>query len=91
MKTKPRSKIEQFKSFVREPYAWPGGYPMFAITNDGGCLCKSCASENAALIIRATVGKFADGWQIVGVDVNWEDTNLICDHCNQSIESAYGE
>ena len=30
---------------VREPYAWPGGYPMYAVADDGGVICRFCAEE----------------------------------------------
>ena len=36
---------EQFKAFAKSKYAWPGGYPLFAITNDGGCLCHKCSKD----------------------------------------------
>jgi hypothetical protein len=91
MKTKPDSAIEHFKSFVRMPYAWPGGYPLFAVCNDGGCLCKSCAKKNARLILQDTRDSTRSGWQIAGIDANWEDPALYCDNCNARIESAYAE
>ena len=34
MKTKPDSMVEKVKTFIRQPYAWPGGYPLYAIAND---------------------------------------------------------
>jgi hypothetical protein len=84
-------KTTSFKEFVRHPYAWPGGYPLFAICSDGGCLCKECAKDNARQIIESTRREYRDGWQVEAVDVNWESTDLICDHCGNPIESAYGE
>ena len=82
-------KTTQFKSFVRQPYAWPGGYPLFAIATDGGCICKACAKDNAKLIIRETRDDSRSGWAIAAVEVNWEDAELTCDNCGNSIESAY--
>ncbi len=79
------------KDFIRQPFAWPGGYPMFAICNDGGCLCRHCVKDNAKLIIRATRDDDSSGWNVPAIDVNWEDTSLYCDHCGELIESAYGE
>ncbi len=81
----------EFKNFVREPYAWPGGYPKYALMNDGGCLCHKCAKDNAKLVIRSTRDGERDGWNCAGVDINWEDNALYCDHCGELIESAYGE
>ena len=71
---------------VRSPYAFPGGYPLFAITNDGACLCKECCNTERELI-ATTTGH--DGWCVVGLDVNYERTDLHCDSCNSAIEAAY--
>jgi len=70
------------------PYAWPGGYPMFALTTDGTALCHRCtASERES--IGTTTG--TDGWTVELVAINWEDSELFCDHCGNRIESAYGD
>lgn len=71
-----------------EPYTFPGGYPLFAITSDGGALCKRCCKSE-----RESIGGTAgpDGWQVVAIDCNWENPNLLCDHCGDRIESAYAE
>lgn len=73
---------------IASPYAWPGGYPMFAITNDGAALCHHCCSSERKSI-GSTYG--SDGWAIVALEVNWEDPSLLCDHCGERIESAYAE
>jgi len=91
MKTRPDSTIEQFKQFVRQPFTWLGCYPLFAIMSDGGCLCRHCAESEAAQVIRSTVAESRDGWRVAAITVNWEDTELTCDHCGNLIESAYGE
>ncbi|MCK9600950.1 MAG: hypothetical protein M0R06_18050 [Sphaerochaeta sp.] len=57
-------------------HAWPGGYPLYYLCKDG-VLCPDCATD--------------DQWLIVGVGINYEDTALYCDHCQELIESAYGE
>ena len=79
----------QVKDFVRRPYAWPGGYPLFAITNDGGCLCHKCVKDNYRIIRESQRDDCRDGWQVEAIEVNYEDSNLYCDHCNDTIESAY--
>ena len=70
------------------PYAWPGGYPRFALTTDGGCLCKDCCRTESKSI-GFTYG--TDGWCVTDVLINWEDPSLYCDHCGNRIESAYAE
>lgn len=70
-----------------EACAWPGGYPLLYVANDGGVLCPKCVQANLDLCQDPD----ADGWNIVGHDINWEDPALYCDHCNGRIESAYAE
>jgi len=77
------------KQFARQPYAWPGGYPMAAITADGGCLCAGCVKKEWKLICEETFQNTNCGFRVAGVDVNWENTELHCDHCGARIESAY--
>lgn len=71
-----------------DAYAWPGGYPLYYVTSDGAALCPDCVNAEIASIDGATKG---DGWNVVGVDVNWEDAGMTCEHCSKRIESAYAE
>lgn len=68
-----------------ESYAWPGAYPLYYITKDSGCLCPACANKNLEL----TLGDDPQ-WQIVAVDVNYEDVTY-CDNCDLTIPRAYGD
>lgn len=82
---------EEYHGQRRWPaYAWPGGYPIYYVTVDGGVLCPKCANENLAETTNADPDTLDEQWAIQGNDVNWEDEDLICDNCNQKIESAYG-
>ena len=84
--------LQQTKQAIRNKYAWPGGYPLFILTSDGAALCTKCARQEWRQICESTIGKHRlSGWSVEGADVNWEDTDLYCDHCNEQIESAYGE
>ena len=69
-------------------YDWPGGYPVYHICDDGGTLCPDCANDPANPVHEDAPD---DGWRIVGSDVNWEDAELYCDHCDARIPSAYAE
>ena len=89
MKTQPSSIVEQVKAFIREPYAWPGGYPLAMLMNDGEAVCSDCAKENLCTILGSTIDRTGDGWEVTDVFINWEDTELVCAHCNQPIQSAY--
>ena len=74
------------KHVARYPYAWPGGYQRFAITDDSGALCPNCCKTEFWHIVRSTSG---DGWHVVAHDINYEDNALYCDHCNELIPAAY--
>ena len=84
------------KRTIRQPFAWPGGYPLYAIMDDGGALCVKCLKSEFSLIARSTIQSHnhswpVDGWSAHVIDINWEDAALYCDHCNKRIESAYAE
>lgn len=83
--------IEQFRADLSEPYAWPGGYPRFFITDDGESLSYAAARECQAEIESAIESGAGSGWCIVACDVNWEDPDLFCAHTGARIESAYAE
>ena len=73
---------------VRAPHAFPGGYPKYAVLADGEALCHHCADSEAEHVDEADMG---DDWRLVGVEINYEDTDLYCCHCGEQIESAYGD
>ncbi len=57
-------------------YVWPGGYPVFYITNEGA-ICPDCANN--------------DPNDVIGYGVNWEDPDMYCNDCDTRIESAYAD
>ena len=71
---------------AERPYAWPGGYPRYAVADDGGPICHHCCTDERESI-ATTTGK--DGWCVIALDVNWEDPELSCSVCTRTIESAY--
>lgn len=80
-----------FGRALKQPYAWPGGYPLYFITSDCAALCHDCARKHGRAVIDSIRTRANDGWRVVAQDVNWEDSALYCDHCSKPIESAYGE
>ena len=72
-------------------FAWPGGYPLFYITRDNRALCPECCNKEFELIKEAIEGKDDPQWEIVAVEINYQDNMLYCDHCSQQIEPAYEE
>jgi len=83
--------IDTLKEFTRNQYARPGGYPMFALCADGGVLSHKAVKDNYRLIRESMRDSNDKQWQIVAIDINWEDAELYCDHTGELIESAYGE
>ena len=63
--------------------AWPGCYPLFYLCEDGGVLCPKCANDEG--------NPEDEQWNLVAVDINYEDASLYCDHCGERIESAYAD
>lgn len=61
-------------------FAWPGGYPLFYVTEQNTILCPE----------HASVESDYNDELISAVDVNWEDPELYCEH-GERIESAYAE
>lgn len=61
-------------------YAWPGGYPLYYVTDQGSMLCPAHANVEA---------DYSDEL-IVAADVNYEDASLYCEHGDR-IPSAYAE
>ena len=76
---------------LKEPYAWPGGYPRYFITSDGEALSYEAAEQNTDQIAEAIDERGNSGWRVVGCDINWEDATLHCSDTGKRIESAYAE
>jgi hypothetical protein len=75
-----------------DKHSWPGGYPLYYVCGDGESLCATCVRKEYRLISAAIRDKAArSSWFVVGVQINYEDLDLFCAHCNQRIESAYAE
>ena len=80
----PYNEIAQ--DIANTPFAWPGGYERFAITDDGGVLCHKCCISESILINSAYPN---DGWNVIGSSASCEvDGYLACDHCNRTIQEA---
>jgi hypothetical protein len=82
--------LEQVKTAIRNPFAWPGGYPVYTVMADGELLCPDCARKEYRQIVQSTKNHYRDGWQAKGTLILWEGFDYCC-HCNKELESAYGE
>ena len=91
MKNQNLTALRAAKKVARDVYAWPGGYPLFLVTTDGGCLCPACIKKEWRNIVSSALMDCRDGWLPAAADINYEDGALFCDHCSQRIPSAYAE
>ena len=83
------------KYVARTRYAWPGGYELFAITNDGAALCHDCCRSEFRLIAESVRDNpsdaygYCDGWRVIAVDSTASlDDSLWCDHCDRHINDT---
>jgi hypothetical protein len=84
--------ISDFRRATRiGPYAWPGGYPLYFITNDGGAISWDGAKQDRRDILESIRDNDSRGWRVVAMEINYEDGDLYCDVTGERIESAYAE
>ena len=73
---------------IRNPYAWPGGYPIYFFdTVNGDALSINYVRDNLASILRDIKGGYADLMPVI----NWEDAGLYCGGSGEQIECAYSD
>jgi len=83
--------VSQLKATLRNgKYAWPGGYPMYFLCCNGGCLSFDTVRKEFHNIVDSMRRNIKDGWYIVGCDINYEDNQMYDAHTNEKIECAYG-
>ena len=83
--------MQAVRAFIRQPYAWPGGYPLVLVMHDGETVCAKCARDNYRLISAATRHHARDGWEAAGVQPHYEGAPEYCANCNEATEAAYGD
>ena len=67
-----------------EAYAWPGGYPIGYLVDDGDLLCATCVNDPSNPV---HYGGEADGWRIEGRQIlegsaEDYDGHVYCAHCD---------
>jgi hypothetical protein len=77
---------------IRNKYAWPGGYEIFGICNDGAVLCCDCMEKEYFQIAYSRKFSINDGWRVLAVDcaANY-DEYIYCEHCNHTIVDRFNE
>lgn len=83
--------MRNVREFIRQPFAWPGGYPKILVMADGETICRDCARQEYRQLSNSTRDHLRDGWQVAGVSIYWEGAPVTCAHCGKETESAYGE
>ena len=74
------------------PHAWLGGYPLYFLAADGSALSFEAVRGEIRQVMHALRHPGTDrDWQIIAVDVNWEDADLFCAHTGQLIPCAYSD
>ena len=85
---KTREKINQVKNAIRQKFAWPGGYELFAVTQEGDFLCVDCMKNNFKTVLYDTKNSLRD-WAIEGIEcaVNLESEEYVLEL--EAREGAY--
>ena len=85
--------VSDFRRAMRNgPYAWPGGYPCYFIMSDGSAVSFEAIRRNIRSVLEALTDKQYrkwSGWLPIAIDINWEDSTLLCDVTGERIQAAY--
>ena len=65
-------------SVAHHRVAWPGLYPLYVVTDDGGILCPDCCRSERRQIACSYPG---DGWRVIAMQALFDDTEMLCSHC----------
>ncbi len=67
-------------------FAWPGGYAIAYVVDDGELLCAADATADGH------EGGIPDGWRLEGfISSDWHDIgegDWVCSHCSKIISEA---
>lgn len=69
-------------------HSWPGGYQMYFITGDGHAMSFEGVRKSLAPLLDDI--KEQSRHRIVGVAINYEDTDLYCVLTDTPIPASYG-
>lgn len=72
--------------WVVEKFWGHPGYSWYAVTDDGALLCVECVRKNYRQIVRSTLDRERDGWNVVGQTYSGEmEENEPCADCGASL------
>ena len=73
-------------------YTSLGGYPLYFIAADAETLSFEAVRERFREVCADMLDmSHMSQWRIVGIEINYEDADLVCAHTGKRIPSAYGE
>ena len=80
---------KRVKQAIRDKFAWPGGYTIVLLANDGHPICTDCGRSEWKNICSSMMLGIADGWKIESIfllegEKEYEG-DCICAHCNKDI------
>lgn len=78
---------KELKQAIRQPYAWPGGYEIVAIADDGAVLCMDCCRKNWKEICWSMRNRVNDGWRVVALTIEAVDAESCRDDGNEELIS----
>ena len=74
------------RAAIRMRCGWPGGYKLFGVTADGGCLCSKCMRSEYRQIAYSNRHQINDGWRVVGIEsASNHNGPMYCDHCGRTV------
>ncbi|MBS3648820.1 hypothetical protein KEU06_09400 [Pseudaminobacter sp. 19-2017] len=85
--------VAELKATLRVgSHAWPGGYPLYIVLQDGSPITHDTARKNFRELVAAMWDEnLRNDWRPVATGINWEDPDLYDAHTNERIPSAYAE
>jgi hypothetical protein len=67
-------------------YAWPGGYQLYFVTDDGAALSFASVRENLRQVLYSIRHKLNDGWRVIACEsTEAADDIVTCEHSNEVI------
>ena len=80
------------RAAIRQRYAWPGGYELFAVADGGEALCMNCCRAHYWTIAHSIRHGYNDGWRVVGIGADCDLDNVAyCAHCSKTIGDDHAD
>ncbi|UTC29798.1 hypothetical protein BAJUN_01680 [Bajunvirus bajun] len=84
--------LAQVKAALRAGgFTFPGAYPLYFVTRDGCALSFDAVRAEFAEVCEDFLADVSTGWRITGCTVNYEDSDLTCEHTGEKIPAAYSD